>query len=50
MLSLSQAISRSRVSITLNRSFSLNPTEDPVGLTSRRSTGFFSNRHKIHCG
>ncbi|KAF5816875.1 hypothetical protein HanXRQr2_Chr02g0046441 [Helianthus annuus] len=49
MLSLSQAISRSRVSITLNHSFSLNPTEDPVGLTSR-STGFFSNRHKIHCG
>ncbi|MFS7961454.1 hypothetical protein Hanom_Chr08g00715241 [Helianthus anomalus] len=35
MLSLSQAISRSMVSITPNHSFSLNPTEDPVGLTSR---------------
>ncbi|KAM0069509.1 hypothetical protein Hdeb2414_s0001g00002561 [Helianthus debilis subsp. tardiflorus] len=35
MLSLSEAISRSRVSIPPNRSFSLNPTEDPVGLTSR---------------
>ncbi|XP_022002578.1 chaperone protein ClpC4, chloroplastic isoform X2 [Helianthus annuus] len=38
MLSLSHTISRSRVSIPPNRSFSLNPTEDLVGLISR-STG-----------